>query len=305
MKILIVEDDLASREYLRNAIEMEGHDYRIAVNGSEALDIFIDFKPELILCDIQMPVMDGLELLETVRSRKSNAIFVMLTAFSTEEYAIRAFHLGANNYIKKPIRQNELLDLLTKYERIIKNRRIGNPEIPGRLSMREMKLHFKSGDGALPKVVDFLLGETGALFSNDEKISIELGLMELITNAVEHGNLEISSSEKQVAQQNGEFEDLVQNKLKNTVLANREVSIHFVMNEEYCEWIISDEGNGFNWRDLQNNLQEDRLYDLSGRGIFICQFLFDEMEYLGNGNTVRVRKNFYPEEIHHELHTEE
>jgi len=297
MKILIVEDDLASREYLRNAIEMEGHDYRIAVNGSEALDIYVDFKPELILCDIQMPVMDGLELLETVRSRKSNSIFVMLTAFSTEEYAIRAFHLGANNYIKKPIRQNELLELLTKYERIIKNRRIGNPEIPGRLSKRELKLHFKSEDGSMPKVVDFLLSETADLFSNDEKISIELGLMELLTNAVEHGNLEITSPEKQLASQNGEFEELLQKKLQNKNLAEREVTVHFLMNEEYCEWIIMDQGNGFNWQEMQSNLQEDRLYELNGRGVFICQFLFDEMEFQGNGNTVRVRKNFFPSEV--------
>ncbi len=290
MKILIVEDDLASREYLKNAIEIEGHEYRAAEDGKEGLEIFTEFKPDLVLCDIQMPIMDGLELLEAVRAKKSNAIFIMITAFSTEDYAVKAFHLGANNYLKKPVRQADLLELLQKYDAIIKNRKAIAPKVPGTLLHREFVLEFPTHTDMIPKVVDYLISETGNLFSSDERISIELGLVELLTNSLEHGNLEISFDEKSKALQEGKLDQLYENRLQNPELANRKIIVSFRMNPQLAEWLIEDEGKGFDWKALQNDIQQERLFDLNGRGIFICQFLFDELEYLDKGNKVRIKK---------------
>ncbi|MCK5536823.1 MAG: response regulator, partial [Bacteroidales bacterium] len=284
MKILIVEDDLASREYLKNAIEIEGHEYKAAENGREGLEIFSEFKPDLVLCDIQMPIMDGLELLEAIRGKKSNSIFIMITAFSTEDYAVKAFHLGANNYIKKPVRQSDLIGLLQKYEAVVKNRKAVAPKVPGNLLHREFVLEFPTHTEMVPKVVDYLIQETGNLFSSDEKISIELGLVELFTNSIEHGNLEISFQEKSEALKNGKLERLYEDRLNDPKLASRKIRVQFEMIGSRCTWIIEDEGKGFDWKDIQSNIEEERLFDLNGRGIFICQFLFDELEYSGRGN---------------------
>lgn len=294
MKILIVEDDLASREYLKNAIEIEGHEYKAAENGREGLEIFSEFKPDLVLCDIQMPIMDGLELLEAIRGKKSNSIFIMITAFSTEDYAVKAFHLGANNYIKKPVRQSDLIGLLQKYEAVVKNRKAVAPKVPGNLLHREFVLEFPTHTEMVPKVVDYLIQETGNLFSSDEKISIELGLVELFTNSIEHGNLEISFQEKSEALKNGKLERLYEDRLNDPKLASRKIRVQFEMIGSRCTWIIEDEGKGFDWKDIQSNIEEERLFDLNGRGIFICQFLFDELEYSGRGNQVRIKKTATP-----------
>ncbi len=290
MKILIVEDDLASREYLKNAIEIEGHEYRAAENGKEGLEFFTEFKPDLVLCDIQMPVMDGLELLEAIRTKKANSIFIMITAFSTEDYAVKAFHLGANNYLKKPVRQADLLELLQKYDAIIKNRKAIIPKVPGTLLHREFVLEFPTHTDMIPKVVDYLIQETGNIFSSDERISIELGLVELLTNSLEHGNLEISFQEKSQALQDAKLEQLYEDRLNDPTFFGRKISVQFRMNRKECEWLITDEGKGFDWKSLQSDIQEERLFDLNGRGVFICQFLFDEIDYLGNGNQVRIKK---------------
>jgi len=290
MKILIVEDDLASREYLKNAIEIEGHEYRAAENGKEGLEFFSEFKPDLLLCDIQMPIMDGLELLEAVRAKKSNSIIIMITAFSTEDYAVEAFHLGANNYLKKPVRQAELLDLLQKYDTIIKNRKAIIPKVPGDLLHREFVLEFNTHTENIPRVVDYLITETGNLFTSDERISIELGLVELLTNSLEHGNLEISFDEKSNALQDGVLNKLYEDRLSNPTFLARKIRVNFRMNQARAEWLIEDEGKGFDWKALQNDIQEERLFDLNGRGIFICQFLFDELEYMDKGNKVRILK---------------
>ena len=290
MKILIVEDDLASREYLKNAIEIEGHEYQAAENGKEGLEFFAEFKPDLVLCDIQMPIMDGLELLEAVRAKKSNSIFIMITAFSTEDYAVEAFHLGANNYLKKPVRQADLLELLQKYDTIIKNRKAIIPKVPGNLLHREFVLEFNTHTENIPRVVDYLITETGNLFTSDERISIELGLVELLTNSLEHGNLEISFEEKSNALQEGVLNKLYEDRLSNPKFLERKIRVNFRMNNSQAEWLIEDEGKGFDWKALQNDIQEERLFDLNGRGIFICQFLFDELEYMGKGNKVRILK---------------
>ena len=68
------------------------------------------------------------------------------------------------------------------------------------------------------------------------------------------------------------------------------VTVDFTMDAEACEWVISDEGDGFDWRSVQNPIEDEDLFKAHGRGIFLARFQFDELEYLGNGNTVRVNK---------------
>jgi anti-sigma regulatory factor (Ser/Thr protein kinase) len=214
----------------------------------------------------------------------------MITAFSTEDYAVKAFHLGANNYIKKPVRQSDLIELLQKYDAIIKNRRAIVARVPGNLLHREFIIEFPTHTEMVPKVVDYLINETGNLFSSDDKISIELGLVELLTNAIEHGNLEISFQEKSEALKAGKLEQLYEDRLANSKMAARKVRVQFEMTRNMCTWIIEDEGVGFDWKSLQMDIEQERLFDLNGRGIFICKFLFDEIEYFGKGNQVRIKK---------------
>lgn len=73
------------------------------------------FQPDLVLCDVQMPVMDGLEFLVALRKQSKTVVVVMMTAFGCEEYAVKALRAGANDYLKKPIRHSDLLPLLKKY----------------------------------------------------------------------------------------------------------------------------------------------------------------------------------------------
>ena len=92
MKILIVEDDQSSRIYLENLLELNGYKFRSAVNGIEGLNYFEEYDPDIVISDIQMPIMDGLELLEAIRDKKSNTIVIITTAYGNENYAIQALH---------------------------------------------------------------------------------------------------------------------------------------------------------------------------------------------------------------------
>ena len=126
MKVLIVEDDFASREFLINLIKLEGYTVFSAANGLEGITEYEKNKPDLIVSDIQMPKMDGLQMLKKLREQKTDAIFIITTAYGSEDYAIDALRSGANNYLKKPIERRNLLSLLKKSE-LIHKKLIGFP----------------------------------------------------------------------------------------------------------------------------------------------------------------------------------
>ncbi len=293
MKILIVEDDYPSREYLINLIGLEGFDFKAAENGKEALEIYKYYDPDVIISDIQMPYMDGLELLSAIREDKSDTIFIITTAFGSEDYAIEALRRGANNYLKKPIRKNSLLSLLEKYKSLVESHKLAE-KAQGRIIKKDILLEFDTNISHIPAIISQLISEMNINLDDSEITNIELGLDELITNALEHGNLAISFDEKVEASNNNTMQELYAQKMKIQEYAQRKLRVYYKLRPEYCEWLIEDEGKGFDWKLIPDPTQAAQLMELNGRGIFITHFLFDEMEYLGKGNKVRVRKNLKP-----------
>ena len=101
MKILVVEDDKVIREGICEYLSEFGYEMYEAEDGRKALDIFKDKDINLIILDIQIPLLNGLEVLKKVR-KESKIPILMLTAFSDEEYKISAFSSLADGYIEKP-----------------------------------------------------------------------------------------------------------------------------------------------------------------------------------------------------------
>lgn len=291
MRILIVEDDFGSREFLYSLIKLEGYDVKQASNGEEGLEVYKEYHPDLVISDIQMPKMDGLEMLSQLRSDKSDAIFIITTAFGSEDYAIEALRLGANNYLKKPIDKRSLLGLIKKYKSIVDSRTLAK-KAEGRVVEKELKIEFDTHFEHISSIVSQLISEISLKIDDSDKTNIELGLDELITNSIEHGNLDISYEEKVEAVDKNTLVDLYNQRLGDPELAKRKVIVNYIQKPGYSEWLITDEGKGFDWKSIPDPTQGAQLMELNGRGIFITNFLFDEMEYLGKGNQVRVRKLF-------------
>lgn len=109
--LLVVEDDPAMLVALRDILEGAGYRVHTAANGELALEIFSHTQPSLILSDISMPVMDGIELFEEIRKRPNGAAtpFIFLTARGTREDIFAGKSLGADDYITKPVTSQELL----------------------------------------------------------------------------------------------------------------------------------------------------------------------------------------------------
>lgn len=127
-KVLLVEDEIYARQGLRNLIHWERFGYEVseeADNGEEALGIIADTKPDLVITDIRMPVLDGLGLIRSVReSGNQDTKFIIISGYGDFKYAQQAIKFGVKDFILKPIDETELTDSLSHLAAQIEKDRI-------------------------------------------------------------------------------------------------------------------------------------------------------------------------------------
>lgn len=114
MKILVVDDEEGARDLFHTILTDEGYDVSLANGGEEALVLFKSNPFNLVITDIKMPVMDGLQLLQEIRKMGSKTDVIMVTAYGEVESYLKAMSLGAAEYINKPIRIKELKRIVHK-----------------------------------------------------------------------------------------------------------------------------------------------------------------------------------------------
>ena len=152
------------------------------------------------------------------------------------------------------------------------------------------KLFFLATDGEFAKVDQLNL-------YNITAENITLALIESISNAMFHGNLEISSDIK-----NDEgikrFNDEVDKRKNEEIYKNRLITINYELTNEYVEYIIEDEGKGFNFKSLPDPRDPENFFKNSGRGLLIIRIHMDEVEWHDHGNIIRLRKYKVKEKIH-------
>ncbi len=113
-RILVVDDEHLIRWSLEQSLKKQGYDVSTAASGEEALRQVQEDAPELMLLDIQLPGMDGLEVLEKVKEVDGDILVVMVTALGVLETAVKAMRLGAYDYINKPFNLDELSIIIKK-----------------------------------------------------------------------------------------------------------------------------------------------------------------------------------------------
>ena len=118
-RVLIVDDDASMRTALMESVRRLGFDVQGAIDGAEAVDRVGRYKPWLVVTDLKMPRLGGLDLIKEIKSRSPHTLMVLMTAYGTVETAVEAMKYGASDYILKPFST----DLL---ERVIANLKARN-----------------------------------------------------------------------------------------------------------------------------------------------------------------------------------
>ena len=120
-RVLVVDDEEVIASTLQEFLQGEGYECAVAADARSALASIEKFEPDLALCDVQLPGMDGLELLEKLLKVRPEILVLVITAYATVESAVAAFRKGAHDYLMKPVLFDELL---TKLDRLMKFRHL-------------------------------------------------------------------------------------------------------------------------------------------------------------------------------------
>ena len=129
IRILLVDDDRQNSEFLRKFLEVEGYEVSYAENGSKGWEKFSAIRPDLVLLDVNMPVMNGFELAQLIRERDRDVIIFFLTDRTEKADRLKGFDLKGNDYIPKPFYPEELI---AKIKERFEHRQ---PTLPSRITI--------------------------------------------------------------------------------------------------------------------------------------------------------------------------
>ena len=140
-RVLVVDDEIVLAATLQEFLAGEGFETAVAHEGAGALALAESYEPDVALCDVQLPGLDGLEILDRLLRVRPETLVMMITAYATVENAVAAFQRGAQDYLMKPVIFDELL---AKIDRLMGFRRL-------RLENQALRrqLHGAAGDGTL------------------------------------------------------------------------------------------------------------------------------------------------------------
>jgi two-component system, cell cycle response regulator len=123
LHILVVEDDLFAREQLGRLLSRFTKQLTTASDGAEGLEIFEHERPDIVITDINMPHMDGLDMGQAIKTLEPTTPVILVTAHSDTEFFLRSIEIGIDGYVVKPVVADALLSLLTKQAKILLNSR--------------------------------------------------------------------------------------------------------------------------------------------------------------------------------------
>ncbi|MBN2443081.1 MAG: response regulator [Spirochaetales bacterium] len=293
-RILIVDDEEILRNLIVRFMKKEGYEPIEASEGKAAIELYKITHPQVVLSDVRMPGMDGITLLRRVKKIDPQAIFILMTGYGDEETVLEALRAGATNFFKKPFNFKEVSDVISS---VIRHKMMVDisPFYSGALVEETKKFEIETADANILPIINQIGIHLKGLFPESDIINLKIGIEEMITNAIEHGNLCISFEEKSKALTKGILGKLIRERMKEKDKGDKKVYVHSEFSQEGLKIKIIDEGKGFNWRTLPDPDDDDFL-NYHGRGIFLTRIFYDEVIFNEQGNEVTIikRKSLEP-----------
>jgi DNA-binding response OmpR family regulator len=314
--ILIVDDQPAALQVLERTLGRDEYHLVSASSSDDAVRVAAKERPDLVILDVNVPGTGGLEICRALKANSDTEEIpvILLGAVADTGVRVEGLGVGAVDFIQKPFEPSELrarvvahlrlkerLDALrTQFVELSRRveeegRRSGSVVDPGVVDQgcveSETKtIRFRTGVARVQGVVNQLLVGIAGRLSPKLRNDLALGIHEMVLNAIEHGNLGITSEAKSAALESQTFGELIENRMAVPELAARTITVAYEFDGEKVAYRITDEGDGFDWsRFLARDEPEDLLAS-NGRGILISRFIFDAIRYNEAGNEVYLEK---------------
>jgi CheY-like chemotaxis protein len=260
-----------------------------ASNGREALALIEQQLPDIVVTDLQMPEMDGLELVEVIRRRFATVPVVLMTAHGSEEIAVAALRKGAASYVAKRNLASELCETVLSVVEIARADR-SQQQILSCLTETESRFVMTNDIASIAPLIGQLEASLTRMQLCDETglIRVAVALREALVNAIYHGNLELTSQLLEVDE--AAFAAMATRRPHEPPYAERRV--HVIAHETRSEatYVIRDEGGGFDPSALPDPTDPQNLDRRTGRGLFLIRTFMDEVRHNAAGNEITLIK---------------
>lgn len=290
--VLVVDESDVDQRLVAGALENTPElNVEFAKDGREALDRIIADPPELVITDLVMPEMNGVELLASIKRLHPRVPVVLITSIDNEELAEQAVEWGALAYIPKtsiakllPGIVNDLLTLAREKSEVSR--------LLESIAESETTFVLKDNDTSLiAPLLDYAGGclrNSGVCEEGAEDL-ICLALEEALRNAVHHGNLELSSELREMFDEEL-FDKAMDERRRLSPYRDRKVYVKITISPDGVTFVVRDDGDGFDPSKVPDPTSEEGLEAVSGRGILLMQSLMDEVTFNEKGNEVTLVK---------------
>ena len=289
--IIVVDDEEVIRFNLQKKLSRLGYNVISLEKAEDALYILKNGEDvDLIITDIKLRKMDGIELLRRVNAKDDPIPVLIISGHGNVEDAIKALRYGASDFIRKPFDINDLASSVRSILRRKTEKRLA--ESFARFMQYEKSVFKIPNDSTVSNAISYRLTKDlvpSGLFNATTAQNVALALQEALSNAMYHGNLSIPSSIREDMGIKGYNEEFEKRRNEERYKESR-VIITYELTGEYVEYIVEDEGNGFDFSSLPDPRDPENFFKNSGRGLLIIRIHMDEVEWNKKGNVIKMRK---------------
>lgn len=286
MPIILVVDDSETDRQLIGGLLKPKLDWivQFASDGAEGLAMIGEIFPDVVVTDLQMPELNGIQLCAEAKAEYPHVPIVLVTGQGSEDLAVEALHAGAASYVPKSGLSKYLLDTVEQVLSLAQH-----DESKARLMQNtsgvRYQFNLETDQQLIAPLVDFVSSTMASLGIGDESdqrhVSVAIG--ESLINAMFHGNLELDSDTALYARQqlhDGGIAEEVQERSKIEPFRDRRVKVAVNLTRKQVDIAIRDEGPGFDSSEVSEHACEaSQLSSEEGRGLTLIHNFMDEVSF--------------------------
>jgi CheY-like chemotaxis protein len=296
--VLVVDDAAVDRKLVGGLLSKgPGLTIQYAADGDEALRQVEAVKPAIVVTDLVMPGMSGLELVSQIVDRYPLIPVILMTGKGTEETAVQALQAGAASYVPKGAMHQYLLETVLDVLEVVQSKHSHQRLME---SLKQTEFHFAlSNDPVLiPSLISYVqsLVCSMGLCDDSSVIRVCIALEEALRNALFHGNLELTSEQREG--DSDVYQRLVDERCRTEPYASRRLQVSVRVAPTSGTFTVLDQGPGFDPTKLPDPTDPANLEKVSGRGLLLMKTFMDDVSFNATGNQVTmVKRAVEPAEV--------
>ena len=291
MPTVLVVDDSKVDQRLAAGLLTTRADVNVvfADHGAAALQAMESQTPDVVLTDLQMPEMDGLQLVREVRRRHPAVPVVLMTAMGSEEIAAEALRVGAAGYVPKRYLSRDLSPVVERTLALAGHVREQQHALEC-LARVESQFVLDNDSSRIQPLLQYLRQDMARIVRCDETelMRVRVALDEALTNAITHGNLEANSELRELS--GDAYQSLLDERRRTPPYRDRKVHVTSRLSPRSAEFIVRDEGKGFDVAALPDPTDAANLEKVAGRGMLLIRTFMDEVRHNSTGSEITMIK---------------